>query len=195
MSTTSNGAVCWNARTESRPPKRSTIVRWQPRLILCGMFVQPFYFVSYYFYWIEYDNFFFHFQETYNSRLRERYEDDPLTQPDFDLDLWMEVGSSGGLDKNQVYRLSNTTTENLRVACSVSTVGSSKSVSSTQYEDIMALKLHTANLTEKYEQLSMNYEQLRLMVMNMTGQSGDTCAPPFWSYNNQPPPPPAPSLC
>jgi hypothetical protein len=59
----------------------------------------------------------------------------------------------------------------------------------------MALKLHTANLTEKYEQLSMNYEQLRLMVMNMTRQSGDTCALSFWSYNNQPPPLPAPSLC
>ena len=43
----------------------------------------------------------------------------------------------------------------------------------------MALKLHTANFTEKYEQLSMNYEQLRLMVMNMTGQNGDTCAPLF----------------
>jgi hypothetical protein len=63
------------------------------------MFVQPFYFVSYYFYWIEYDNFFFHFQETYNSRLRERYGDDPSTHLDFDLDLLIEVGSSGGPNK------------------------------------------------------------------------------------------------
>ena len=38
---------------------------------------------------------FFYFQETYNNRLRERYEDDPLTHPEFDPDLWMEVGSSG----------------------------------------------------------------------------------------------------
>ena len=67
------------------------------------MFVQPFYFVSYYFSWIEYDDFFFHFHETYNSRLRERYADDPWTHPDFNLDLWMEVGSSRGPDKNQVY--------------------------------------------------------------------------------------------
>ena len=52
---------------------------------------------------------FFHFQVTYNSRLRERYEDDPSTHPDFDPDLWMEVGSSGGRDKNKVYGLSNTT--------------------------------------------------------------------------------------
>jgi len=41
--------------------------------------------------------------------LRERYGDDPLTHPKFDPDLWMEVGSSGGPDKNQVYGLYNTT--------------------------------------------------------------------------------------
>jgi len=33
-------------------------------------------------------------------RLRERYGDDPSTYPDFDPDLWIEVGSSGGPDKN-----------------------------------------------------------------------------------------------
>ena len=158
MSTPSNGAVCWNARTESRPPKRSTIVRWQPRLILCGMFVQPFYFVSYYFYWIEYNDLFFHFQETYNSRLRERYGDDPSTHPKFDPNLWIEVGSSGGLDKNRVYELSNTTTENLWATRSVSIVGSSQSVSSTQFKEFVALLQHTTHLTEKYEQLSANYE-------------------------------------
>ena len=48
------------------------------------------------------------FQETYNSRLRERYGDNLSTHPDFDPDLWMEVGSSGGPDKNRVYGLSNT---------------------------------------------------------------------------------------
>ena len=56
---------------------------------------------------------FFHFQETYNSRLRERHGDDASTHPKFDPDLWMEVGLSGGLDKNQVYEISNTMTENL----------------------------------------------------------------------------------
>jgi hypothetical protein len=95
------------------------------------MFVQPFYFVSYYFSWIEYDDFFFYFQETYNSRLREGYGDDPSTHPDFDLDLWMEVGSSGGPDKNQVYELSNTTTENLQATRNVSTVGRFQLISST----------------------------------------------------------------
>jgi len=55
---------------------------------------------------------------------------------------------------------------------------------------------HTTHLTKKYEQLLANYEQLRQMVMNITSQKDDTCAPPFWLYdpgNSQPPPPP-PSL-
>jgi len=86
--------------------------------------------------WIEYDDFFFNFQETYNSWLRERYEDDPSTHPD----LWMEVGSSGGPDKNQVYGLSKTTAENLRAARSVSTVRSSQSVLSTQSKEFMAVQ-------------------------------------------------------
>jgi len=148
--------------------------------------------------------------------LRERYGDDRLTHPEFDPDLWMEVGSSGGPDKNRVYGLSNTTAENLRAARSVSTVGSSQSVSSTQSKEFVALQQHTAQLTEKYDYLSAEYaqlkaehaqqkaeyaqqktdhEQLREMVKNMASHSGDTCAPhPFLPYNHQPPPPPAPPL-
>jgi hypothetical protein len=109
------------------------------------MFVQPFYFVSYYVYCIEYDDYFlFYFQETYNNQLRERYGDDTLTHPEFDPDLWMEVGSSGGPDKNRVYGLSNTTTDNLRSTRSVSTVGSSQSISSSQSKEFVALQQHTA---------------------------------------------------
>jgi len=120
---------------------------------------------------------FFYFQETYNSRLRERYGDDPLTLPEFDPDLWMEVGSSGGPDKNRVYGLSNTTAENLRKARSVSTVGSSQSVSSTQSKEFVALQQYTAQLTKKYDH---QHDQLCEFVMNMASQSGDTCAPtPF----------------
>jgi hypothetical protein len=137
--------------------------------------------------WIAFDNFFKNFQETYNIRLRERYGDNPSTHPDFDPDLWMEVGSSGRPDKNQVYRLSNTTAQNLCSARSVSTVGSSPSVSSTQSEEFIALK-------QQYQQLSMNYDELRQIVMEMRSKMGDdTCAAPFWPYgprNNQPPPPP-----
>jgi len=112
----------------------------------------------------------------------------------------MEVGSSGGPDKNRVYGLSNTMAENLRATRSVSTVGSSQSVSSTKFKEFVALQQHTTQLTEKYDHLSVeyaqlkaNHEQLREMVMNMASQCGDTCAPhPFWPYNNQPSPPPPP---
>ena len=117
--------------------------------------------------------------------MRERYGDNPLTHPDFDPNLWMEVGSSGGPDKNRVYGLSNTTAENLRSARSVSTVGSSQSVSSTQSEEFIALK-------QQYQQLSTNYDELRQIVMEMRSNMGDdTCTTPFWPYgpgNNHPPP-------
>jgi len=125
------------------------------------MFVQPFYFVSYYIYCIEYDDYFFYFQETYNNRLRERYGDDTLTHPEFNPDLWMEVGSSGGPDKNRVYRLSNTTANNLRSARSVSIVGSSQSISSSQSKEFGTLQQHTAQLTKKYDHLSAEYAQLK----------------------------------
>jgi len=75
--------------------------------------------------WIEFDDFSFYFQETYNNRLREKYENDPSTHPNFDPNLSMEAGSSGGPDKNWVYELSNSTTKNLRMTCSVSTIRSS----------------------------------------------------------------------
>jgi len=63
----------------------------------------------------------------------------------------MEVGSSGGPDKNRVYGLSNTKGKNLWVSSSVSTVESSLSVSSTQSDEFMALK-------QQYEQLSTDYD-------------------------------------
>jgi hypothetical protein len=44
-----NGAVCGNTRAKWRPPKKGAKVRRQPRSTLCDMFIQPFYFVSYYF--------------------------------------------------------------------------------------------------------------------------------------------------
>jgi hypothetical protein len=65
--------------------------------------------------------------------------------------------SSSGPDKNRVYGLSNTKAENLRAARSVSTIGSSQSVSSTQSKQFMALQQHTTQLTEKYDHLSAAY--------------------------------------
>jgi hypothetical protein len=93
--------------------------------------------------------------------LRERYGDDILTHPEFDLDLWMKVDSSGGPDKNRVYRLSNTTADNLRSTRSVSTVGSSQSISSSQSKEFVALQQHTAQLTEKYDNLKAEYAELK----------------------------------
>jgi len=85
----------------------------------------------------------------------------------------MEAGSSGGLDKNRVYGLSNTTADNLRSTRSVSTVGSSPLVSNTQSEEFIALK-------QQYQQLSTNYDKLRQIVMEMRSKMGDdTCAASF----------------
>jgi hypothetical protein len=103
----------------------------------------------------------FFFQETYNNRLRERYGDDILTHSEFDLDLWMEVGSSGGPDKNRVYGFSNTTANNLRLSRSVSIVRSSQSILSSQSKEFVALQQHTAQLKEKYDNLSAEYAQLK----------------------------------
>jgi hypothetical protein len=101
----------------------------------------------------------------------------------------MEAGSSSGPDFYPVYGLSNTTAENLRSARSVSTVGSSPSVSNTQSKEFIALK-------QQYQQLSKNYDEPRQIVMEMRSKMGDdTCAASFWPYgpgNNQPPPPPPP---
>jgi len=89
--------------------------------------------------------YYYYFQETYNNRCRERYGDDILTHPEFDPDLWMEVGSLGRPDKNRVYGLSNTTADNLRSTRSVSTVGSSQSISSSQSKNFVILQQHTLN--------------------------------------------------
>jgi hypothetical protein len=73
----------------------------------------------------------------------------------------MEIGSSGGPDKNRVYELSNTTADYLWSARSVSNVGSSQSISSSQSKEFVALQQHTTQLTEKYNHLSAEYAQLK----------------------------------
>jgi hypothetical protein len=79
----------------------------------------------------------------------------------------MQAVSSRVFDRNRVYGLSNTTTKNLRVARSVLTVESSQLVLSTHSQEFVALQLYTTHLTEKYEQLLVDYEQLHQMVMDM----------------------------
>jgi hypothetical protein len=122
--------------------------------------------------WIE-------FQKTYNSRSRERYEDDPSTHLDFDLNLWMKAWLFGGPDKNRVYWFSNTTAENLQTTRSISIVRSLQSISSTQSQEFAALQQQTIHLTEKYERVSADCEELRWMVIDMRSQMGGTCVPPF----------------
>jgi len=89
-----------------------------------------FFLSSYYF--LEFDEFIFSFQDTYNSQLKKRYEDDSLTHPDLNLNLWLEVRSFSGSDRNRVYELSNITTKNLWMTHSALTVGCSQSILSTQ---------------------------------------------------------------
>jgi len=103
--------------------------------------------------------------------LKERYGDDILTHPEFDPDLWMEVGSLGGLDKNQVYGLSNTTADNLQSTRSVSTVGSSQSISSSQSKEFVALLQHTIQLTDKYDNLLAEYAQLKASYAQQRAES------------------------
>ena len=131
---------------------------------------------------------FFYFQETYNNQLKERYVDDPSTHPDFDPDLWLGVGSSGEPNRNRMYRLSNTTIENLQMTNNVSTFESSESVPNTQFLKFAALldqwvQERTAHLNEKYEWLSVDYEELLRMVIDIRSQMSGTCAPPYWPYN------------
>jgi hypothetical protein len=44
------------------------------------------------------------------------------------------------------------------------------------------LQKHTTNLSETYQELSANYEQLRQMVLDIRSQMGGTCAPLFRPY-------------
>ena len=63
--------------------------------------------------------------------MNERYGDDSSTRQDLDPDLWLEARSFRP-DRNQGYSISNTTTEDLRTNHSVSTIGYSQLVLSTQ---------------------------------------------------------------
>jgi hypothetical protein len=50
-----------------------------------------------------------------------------------------------------------------------------------KYEQLSAnYEQHIAHLTKKYKQLSANYKEFRQMVMNITSQKDDTCVSPFF---------------
>jgi DNA-directed RNA polymerase subunit L len=119
--------------------------------------------------------------------LNERYEDNLSTHLDLDLDLSLEVGSSGGPDRNRVYELLNTTTENLQTTRSVSIVGCSQSIPSTQTPEFTMMldqrvKARTTHLNEKFERLIDDYEELRRLVLEMRSQMDGTYAPHNWRH-------------
>jgi DNA-directed RNA polymerase subunit L len=128
--------------------------------------------------------------------LNERYEDNFSTHLDLDLDLSLEAGSSGGPDRNRVYKLLNTTTENLQTTRSVSIVGCSQSIPSTQTPEFTMMldqrvKARTTHLNEKFERLIDNYEELCRLVLEMRSQMDGTCAPHKWRHSpdyDEPPP-------
>jgi len=56
---------------------------WAQHFVVCWF--STIFFSSHYFF--EFADFFF--QDTYNTRLKERYDDDSSTHPDLDPDLWL----------------------------------------------------------------------------------------------------------
>jgi len=84
-------------------------------------------------------NLFFSSKDTYNSQLNERYRDELSNHLDIDLDLWLEGGLFGGTNRNRVYGLSNTMTENLWMTHSASVIGCSQSIPTSQTLEFAAM--------------------------------------------------------
>ena len=123
------------------------------------------------------------FQDTYNSRLKERYEEDLSIHLDLDPNLWLQARLSGGSNRNQVYKLSNSTTENLQTTRSASIIGYSQSILITQTLEFAVMlnqrvQAQTTHLNEKYERLTADYEEFHQLIMKMRSHVGGTYAPP-----------------
>jgi hypothetical protein len=103
-------------RSDNRQKMVQQFIDNQAQHFVVRWFWTIFFFLSYYF--LEFDDFIFYFQETYNNRLKKRYMDDPSTHPD----LWLEAWLYGEPNKNRVYRLSNTMAENLQTTYCISTI-------------------------------------------------------------------------
>ena len=78
-------------------------------------------------------------QDTYNSWLKERYEDNLSTHSNLDPNLWLEAWSSSGSNINWVYNLSNTTTKNLQTTRSALTIGYLQLILSTQTPELAVM--------------------------------------------------------
>jgi hypothetical protein len=174
------------------------------------MFVQPFYFVSYYVYWIEYDDCFFIiifrrpiiigwgrdtrmiFWPIQNSiRICGRRLDrqvDPI-KIRFTGSPTLRPTTCG---RPIVFQFQPLGAPNLSSwPCSNARLSSPKDT--TTYQRSTHNSKHLMHNKEpSLQNKRASYEQLREVVMNMATQSG-TCAPnPFWPYNHQPPPPASP---
>ena len=148
--------------------------------------ISTFFFLSYYFLKLS-DQFFF--QETYAFQLQKRYRDDPSTHPELDLDFWLEVGLSDGPSKNQIYDISNTTTEDKRMGHSVSIISFLQSGLSSQYLVSQAI------ITAKTTRLSAEMAKIRRLYMKLLSNLDSTCGPPNpGEYPSLPPPSPLASV-
>jgi len=59
--------------------------------------------------------------------MHAKHGDDPLTYLKYNLELWLEVGATEWPDRNWVYNISMTTTRDMRMDNSISTVDTSQS--------------------------------------------------------------------
>jgi hypothetical protein len=121
------------------------------------------------------------FRETYNTQLQERYKNDLSTHPE----LWLEERLSSGPDRNRVYDISNTTSEDSLTTQSVSTIGCSQLFSRIQTQDFDAIlnqiiEVWTTHFVVEIEWLSVETTELQQLYMELKSQMGDTCSPYYW---------------
>jgi hypothetical protein len=119
-------------------------------------------------------------------QLHDRYDDDPSTHLELDLNLWLEVGSSSGLYRNWVYSISNTRVEDMWARRSVSTIKSLQSASSSQSSQFQLIlsqqiKTRTTHLATEIEQLNAKMTELQQLYMELKSYMGSTCGPSHWS--------------
>jgi hypothetical protein len=99
--------------------------------------------------------------------------DNHSTHPELNQDLWLETELSSEPDRNQVYDISNTTTENIQTCHSVLTDSSSHSGSSSQ-SPVVQMILYKNRLRLKRPDLLLRWTGLMLRWLKL----GDYT----WSY-------------
>jgi hypothetical protein len=106
----------------------------------------------------------------------------------------------GGPDKNRMYCLSSTTTEDLRMFCNVSIVGCLQSVPSTQTSEFKAIldqqvQAWMTHLAADYKRFNAETGELRRLVMEMKSHMDGTCVTSYSPHGpGEDPPPPCPTM-